>query len=108
MSTLSVYYNFQKKRVEMRRKFDGATSKTVNYNYKYNRLLTNCDFTFVRHPITRLISGYYTIHSHLKKYLNDTILGKKDINYDMKIWDMKHYSFLHNLINHPFKVKYMK
>ena len=43
-----------------------------NYNYDDNNNYANdidCGFTFVRHPISKLISGYYTVNVMLEQHL---------------------------------------
>eukprot|EP01084_Bolivina_argentea_P079895 144809_1 len=53
----------------------------------HNNIYTNCGFTFVRNPIHRFISGYYTINNMLWRDCLD-INGKKTFsNHTIKKWD---------------------
>ena len=94
-------------------------SYTINNLNKPISINTNCGFTFVRNPITRLISGYYTINRKIfgiyKTFNNSTQLfinaGWNNQDNLKKGWNFlsingepqRFIAFVEEMINNPYK-----
>merc|ERR1711879_121101 len=53
----------------------------------HETVYTNCGFTFVRNPIERFISGYYTINNMLWREVRDNNDRKTFQNHTVEKWD---------------------
>ena len=88
--------------------------KIISQHIKHDHIYIDCGFTFIRDPIARIISGYYTSNAHLWKHLNgfnntNSVKSFKKINPFLNFIDIngeprRFRQFIDDLITNPYRM----